>query len=299
MAFPTIAEALEVTLRLVRADAPTELVSTAITTIDVEAEQSKALADQADAEAIAKIAGRSAGAKDQVVQPKAQFDRYSNYMRGIVVDQKHPFYKSYQGSYLGRSDVIKLDLGDGEHVIDPGGHRFAIAGGAITSSDSSLKINGSTIDILAYPVTIIAVDGSAVRDTPAEVRRLPVAPRLYAGDEELLPKEENLAADATFRRLTLYMLANDQGAGYRVSPSDTHFHVTDQGIVSVDAVGKPINSGASIENRFTLVLPKVAIPVTVYGSQVQVVFTGAAGSMRIDASPDKKLEKKYYMYPAP
>ena len=102
--------AVEVTLRLVRSDAPDKAVSTAIAHIDVDAERAKAKADAEAAAARAKNAGKSFAPKDQAGAAKAEFDRYSNYMRGIVVDHKIPFTKSYQGSYLGRSDTIKLNL---------------------------------------------------------------------------------------------------------------------------------------------------------------------------------------------
>ena len=35
---------------------------------------------------------------------------YSNYMRGIIIDGKHNFYRAYNGSFIGRSDTIHLPL---------------------------------------------------------------------------------------------------------------------------------------------------------------------------------------------
>ena len=294
------ARAVEVILRLVRSDAPDKAVSTAIAHIDVDAERAKAKADAEAAAARAKNAGKSFAPKDQAGAAKAEFDRYSNYMRGIVVDHKIPFTKSYQGSYLGRSDTIKLNLEDGEHVVDPGGHKFAIQAGKISSSDPTLKANGATLDILLFPVGVIAVDGSFVRELPAEARRLPVAPRIYWGKEELLPKEENLGDGATFKRLTLYMIANSEGAGYRLSPSDVSFHVTEKGVAIVDVNGKSTTGGGvGIEDGFSIVLPKIKVPVTVSGNGVQVLILGPAGQLKLTSEPDMKFPRFFEMYPAP
>ncbi|HWE04834.1 MAG TPA: hypothetical protein VG326_20680 [Tepidisphaeraceae bacterium] len=285
--------ATDLTLRLVRSDAPDQLVSTAITKIDVEAERARKLAEAQDA------ANNPALVKDNGVVPQAEFDHYSNYMRGIVIDATHNFYREYKGSFLGRSDVIHLSLEDGEHVINPGAHRFTLAGGKAASSDPTLKIAGTTIDIQIFPVTVMAVDGSAIRKMPAEVRRLPVSARLYWNAEELLPKEENLAPGATFKRLTLYMLANAQGAGYRVSPSDRQFYVTPGGIVVLDEAGKPASDSASlVEGKFTLVLPQRAVPIRIVGGDVNVLIAGPAGRLAIPPSQKPERDAIFYAFPA-
>ncbi len=294
--------ATEVTLRLVRAEAPDQLVSTAATTINLAAEKAKADADAEAARIRAARAGKELVLEDKPAKPQAEFDRYVNYMRGIVVDGKIPFQRSYKGSYLGRADVIRLDLADGEHTLDPGGHRFRVAQGAVTSNDPSLHANGAGLDILLQPVTIIAVDGGAIRAMPAEVLRLPVAPRLNWGDESLLPKEEGLAENATFKRLTLYMLPNRGPVPYTVQPSGRPFHVTETGIVVLDRDGQPARDrGVYVENRFTLVLPKVPVPVRLTGRGVQVLISGAAGRFELAARADGELVSTgtFYAYGAP
>lgn len=285
--------ATDLTFRLVRADAPDQLVSTAITKIDVEAEKAKQLAEAQE------TAGNPALPRENLVTPKAEFDHYSNYMRGIVIDGKHNFYRAYQGSFIGRSDVIHLPLEDGPHVINPGAHRFTLAGGVVTTSDPTLKVSGTTVDILAFPITVIAVDGSAIRRMPAEVRRLPVSARLYWNAESLLPLEENLSPSATFKRLTLYMLANSEGTGYRVSPSNRQFFVTGDGLVVLDETGKPAADGASlVEGKFTLVLPQRAVPITVRGQDINVLISGPAGNLVV--KPTGKFEQTaiFYAFPA-
>ncbi|GDY20766.1 hypothetical protein LBMAG56_21120 [Verrucomicrobiota bacterium] len=290
----THTHAAEITIRLLRADAPDQLVSTAITKIDLAAEEAKAKDDAA------KAARRGTpAAKEAEIKPQAQFDHYANYMRGIVINAKHPFQRTYLGSFLGRTDVLTLDLADGEHVIDPGAHKFTVSGGQVAAQDPSLRANGRTLDVLLHPVTIMAVDGSAIRPMPAEVRRLPVAPRLYWGTEELLPKEQILSAATTFKRLTLYLLANITGPGYRVSPTDRNFHLTADGIAVLDESGKPAtDNGVFVENRFTLVLPKSAVPVTVRGKNVQVLITGPAGNLKLASAEKDSATGTFFAYSA-
>lgn len=284
--------AAEITLRLMRADAPDQKVSTAITEIDIESLEKKEEAKRVDAQAAAARGGDQSP-KDKQLKPRSKFDRYSNYMRGIVIDGEHPFHRTYKGSYLGRSDEIRLDLNDGEHRIDPGNHRFSIAGGKVTTTDPSLKVKGEVIDVLLYPVTIIAIDGSAVRPMPAEVGRLPVSPRLFwKEDTSLVPLQDMVAGNATFKRMTLYMIANagvpstepslsesHTALSYRIVPSERRFQLSPDGITILDSQGKPASDrGVYTEGRFTIVLPKIAVPVTIKGDGVTVRISGPAGS---------------------
>ena len=294
------APAMEVTFRLVRADAPGQLVSTAVTRIDVAAERAAAKEKEEAKTALARALGTTSAAlpipeKEEETRPKAEFDRYSNYMRGIVIDNRHPFHRTYKGSYLGRTDVLTLSLDDGDHVIEPGGHRFRIAEGTITSDDSSLRIDATSVEVTLYPVTVIAIDGGALRKMPAEVLRLPVAPRLYWGTESLLPREKLLAENATFKRLTLYMLANRGSTPYRLTPSRRSFHVGESGVVIVGSDGLPARDrSVYVEGRFTVVIPKVPMPVVVRGQDLQVLITGEAGSFRLNTKGRREAKGVFY-----
>ncbi len=88
------AGALEVTLRLVRAEAPEQPVSSVVTQIDVDAEREQA---QAERDRIAERAKNLnlEPVKENEAKPKAEFDKYVNYMRGILIDGKHPFQRTY------------------------------------------------------------------------------------------------------------------------------------------------------------------------------------------------------------
>ena len=294
---PLLATAMEVKFRLVRADAPDQLVTTACTKIDVQAELDKAKADEENAAGRPQHNGGKPVVADAQVKPKAEFDHYTNYMKGIVIDGKHPYQRMYNGSFLGRSDEIALSLADGEHTIDPGAHKFTILGGKVTTSDPSLRWTGATLDILVYPVSIIAVDGSSVRDMPAELRRLPVALRILSGSDELVPKENYLSPTATFKHLTLYMLTNTVGLGYRLVPSERHFHLTEKGVVILDAEGKAsTDGGIPVENQFTITIPKVAVPVVVRGAKIHVTIGGSSGQLSFDSDPGEKKDTSKIFY---
>jgi len=290
----------EVTLRLVCADAPDQLVSTMVTKID-DADAQKEQADDADKNAKARMGSTKAGPKDQPAKPVAEFDQYTTYMRGIVIDGKHPFQKMYRNSFLGRSDVITLNLEDGDHTIEPGGHTFTLAGGTLTTKDSTLRASKLTLDILLFPVTMLAVDGSAVRQMPAELRRLPVAMRVLHGTEELLPKEKFLSSGTTFKHLKLYMIANTKPASYRLIPSERQFHLNEHGVVILDESGKPAtDGGVLVEDRFSIVLPKAAVPVTLRGAGVHVSINGPSGQFSLEAQRDKsETQKIYYAFSSP
>lgn len=297
--FVLAADAAEITLRLVCAEAPDQLVSTVVTKLDLEAEAAKEKADEAEAAAKKPKSGAKAPT-DQPAQPKAEFDRYTTYMRGIVIDGKHPFQKMYRNSFLGRTDVLTLNLEDGEHTIDPGGHKFSLSNGVVKTNDPCLRARGATLDILLYPVTMLAVDGSSIRQMPAELRRLPVAMRVLHGSEELLPKEKFLSAGTTFKVLKLYMIANSQQMGYRLVPSERNFHLSDKGVVILDDKGNPAtDGGVLVEDRFSIVLPKSAVPVTIRGQNVHVSFNGPSGQFKLESARDKtEIQKNYYAFSA-
>ncbi len=298
------ASALEVTLRLVRSDAPDQVVSTAMTEINVQAELDKAKADLAGASGQLARNGGKPMVTDTEVNPRAEFDHYCNYMRAIMIDKTHQFQLTYESngktSFLRRADVLELKLADGEHTIDPGAHTFTIAGDKITTADPTLRVNGRTLDITLFPVSILAVDGSAVREMPAELRRLPVALRILSGEEELIPKEKYLSATATFKHLTLYMLTNRVGTGYRLVPSERHFHLTDKGVEILDTNGKvATDADVPVENGFTITIPKTAVPVVLRGKKVHVSINGASGRLSADADENKKeTTKTFYAYSA-
>ena len=276
-------------LRLVRADAPDQLVSTAVTEIrfqeelDAEAAAQAGIpADDVDDEGVATLP-QDEGPKDEEQRTKADFDRYVNYMRGILIDGKLPFQKMYKGSFLGRSAEITLKLEDGDHVIDPGGHRFSVQGDRVQSDDPDIRCEGNALSIAAYPVTFIAVDAAVVRPVPADLRRLPLRPMIYHNDELLLPLERRLSPNATFKRLTLYMLGTG-GTTYRLTPTNQHFTVDPGGVRVVDAQGNgQDDASVSVEDKFTLVLPQFQIPLTINaapGRKVQVVMSGDSGRIR-------------------
>ncbi|HUW30283.1 MAG TPA: hypothetical protein VM223_01585, partial [Planctomycetota bacterium] len=296
------ATAAPITLRLVQADNPAELVSAAVTEIkfqeelDAEAaiaqglggDAAKQAAEKVDTEAVATLP-----TDQKKEETKSEFDRYVNYMRGILIDGKHPFQKMYKGSYLGRSAEITLDLDDGPHTVDPGGHTFAVNAAKTESNDPDIACDGTTLNIKAYPVTFIAVDAAVVRPVPAELRRLPLRPMIYFGSELLLPLEKRLSSDAVFKRLTLYMLGTAKP--YRLEPTSAHFVVGSEGVRVVGADGKAPTGGGDgsvmVEDNFTLVLPQMQVPLVVKSTPdrtVQVLIAGDSGRAKVSSANARK-----------
>ena len=295
------ANAANVRMRLVRADSPDEKVSTAVTRIDVEGERQRVEAEQKLAETLGRTKGGAAAAEAQKVElkPVAEFDRYCNYMRGIVVDGKFPFQRMYEGSYLGRSDEITLNLPDGEHRIDPGNHVFRVAGEQVSTQDPTMRVKDGVLEVVLYPVTVIAMDGSAVRQMPAEVLRLPVTPRVAWNEESIIPKENLVADNATFKRMTLYVAANALGLGYRVSPSERNFLVGPDGVVILDEAGKPATDrGVYTEGKFTIVLPKMSVPVVMRGRGMTVRIMGPAGTFSAETDQQDELKQRFTAFSA-
>ena len=288
-------QAAQIKMRLMRADAPEERVSSAVTKTDVEGERQRADAEQKRGEAASRTKGGAGQEIGKVeTKPQAEFDRYCNYMRGIIVDGKHPFQRTYEGSYLGRSDEITLNLTDGDHRLDPGNHVFTVAAGQATTKDPTMRVRDGALEVLLYPVTVIAMDGSAVRQVPAEVLRLPVTPRMFWDEESIIPKEDQVADNATFKRMTLYVAANMEGAGYRVSPSERNFHVGPGGIVVLDEAGRPADDrGVYTEGKFTLVLPRLSVPVIMRGKNITVRIAGPAGTFSGETGEQEEVKQKF------
>ncbi|MFZ4395900.1 MAG: beta-galactosidase trimerization domain-containing protein [Kiritimatiellia bacterium] len=152
------------------------------------------------------------------------------------------------------------------------------------------KANGKTVDILAYPVTFMAIDGGSIREMPAEVLRLPVMPRIFWGDESVLPVEKLLASDATFKRLTLYMVANSATPAYRFQPSGRSFFVSPDGATIVDKDGNPATDrGVYVEGKYTIVVPQFPVPVRMRGENLKLLISGEAGQLEL---PNKKSMKE-------
>ncbi len=172
---------------------------------------------------------------------------YTGWGRNILVDDAPVFERYYQGKYIDRLPVARPDLKPGAHVIWPGNHAFAVdAGGAVTTSDPELIVDGGVLKLKCYPVTLRAyLANPDESDLPMTMRTTPL-PNLTLRDaanadapgkdgvRELLPIFEEFAP------LTLWLPANTEGKGYLVHPVGLTFHLSAGGVAAGAGGGQGI-----------------------------------------------------------
>jgi len=207
------------------------------------------------------------------------------WVRNAHIDRKFFFERYYQEKYVGRRAVLEIDpaeLGAGEHVLQPGGHKFTLAAdGTLASDDPDIRVQGSTLLVRLYPVTIYAVDGARTgppqfRVKPADigvlgldagVRLDPTAlpdPKLL--DDPRLPAAKRpphrpapvltnvLSHQKAFYPLTVWLPANQVGQGYVLYPSWQAFHLSSGGKIDLGAAGAPKVPGVEADTNW------IAIP---------------------------------------
>ncbi|MFM8635414.1 MAG: hypothetical protein ACKOEX_11505, partial [Planctomycetia bacterium] len=181
------------------------------------------------------------------------------WVRNAHVDGRFFFERYYQEKFVGRSSRLEIpaaDLPAGEHVIEPGRHRFSVAAeGTITSSDPDIRIAGRTVSLRLHRVEIQPVDAAKTgppefRLTPAEFGVLAALPE-WKLDPAALPElkttfdprkpdtagaaplADMLSRSGRFQSLAVWLPANTQGAGYVLVPSWQAFHLEPNGQVRV------------------------------------------------------------------
>ncbi|MFM7289737.1 MAG: hypothetical protein ACKO6B_00715, partial [Planctomycetia bacterium] len=181
------------------------------------------------------------------------------WVRNAHVDGRFFFERYYQEKFVGRSSRLEIpaaDLPAGEHVIEPGRHRFAVAAdGTITSSDPDIRVVGRTVSLRLHRVEIQPVDAAKTgppefRLTPAEFGVLAALPE-WKLDPAALPElkttfdprkpdtaaaaplADMLSRSGRFQSLAVWLPANTQGAGYVLVPSWQAFHLEPNGQVRV------------------------------------------------------------------
>ncbi|MBI2193138.1 MAG: PQQ-binding-like beta-propeller repeat protein [Planctomycetes bacterium] len=241
-----------ISLRLVCADRPDTLVS------EVETVEEKKPAEVEQADSKPRPPGRTVG-----------------WMRFITLDGQDAFKLTYKGAFLKRAASITADLSDGEHVIDPGGHRFTVRGGRIETRDRDLRSAGDGLDLLCHPVTFFAVDASVVRKKPIRLKSIPLNVVVKHGESMILPVTK------TFNPLVLYMVSNPEGPPYQLIPTRQCFRVTADGVRTEDTEeAKAVLSGVAVENLFTVGIPCYSFPLHVTtrpGHKVGVKVYGFSG----------------------
>jgi len=205
-----------VTLRLVKAEKPDE-------TVDVGAFRPEQLPEDGK-ESVAAV-----------VWPK-----------NIRLDGEPAFEIYYKGSLVQRASKVRHKLAPGTHVIWPGDHTFQVAAdGTLTTGDPELIIDGSTVSIKCYPVTLAAYAVNSPESSMVLDLRLLATDVLSIGmllNKEAVDKktgQKGLVEEFVdfvpfyhlYRPLTIYLpAAGGQGAPYHVRPGKFSLVVKPDGL---------------------------------------------------------------------
>ena len=216
-------------------------------------------------------------------------ERATLWVRNASVDGKadggvrFTFEQFYQGKYINRSAKLEInpnELGFGEHVINPGDHRFTCSpDGTFSTKDPEMKIEGRTISLRLHRVEVLAVDGS--KTGPPEFRLVGAELGLMAlGPEQIIAPGNlpavnsltNLLSHARkFYPLAVYLPSNTVGQGYALYPSWQAFHLTPDG--KVDLAAKNIVRVPGIEVSST----RIVIPYRTFSGKLSTKTSLAAG----------------------
>ncbi len=207
------------------------------------------------------------------------------WVRNAHVDGKFFFERYYQGKYIGRQSQLEItlkELGPGEHLLQPGNHKFAVDdAGRITSADPDMRVVENTLMLRLHRVTVYSVDGA--RTGPPEFRKLAADIGLFALNPEakldpaklpdprhsfdpLLhsrtikdappppPLSSVLSDQKKFFPLHVWLPANQAGNGYVLYPSWQAFHLTPEGKIDLKGSAAPAVAGVTAEAD-SIVLP--------------------------------------------
>ena len=176
-------------------------------------------------------------------------ERCTLWVRNASVDGKWRFERYHEGKYVGRRAELSIEtakLGAGEHVINPGAHKFRLdANGKLASDDPEIQIRDNVLSLRCHRVDIFPVDGG--RKGPPESRLVPAKLGLVMPDPEFKrppvkegeqPKAVNdgnlvmsgnlpdpqtmlnlLSHSRDFYPLSVYLPSSTVGYGYCLYPS--------------------------------------------------------------------------------
>jgi RNA polymerase sigma factor (sigma-70 family) len=219
-----------IVVRIVAADAPDRLVS------ELEAIKSVAVSNR-NSDASSDQSASSLGSDTTL------------WARGARVDGTNTFERSYKGVFTGRKSELPFARGtlkEGEHVIDPGRHVFHIdKDGKLSSTDPDIVIEGSTVNLKAYRIEFMCVDGNKPGAPETRLLGRPLhVDELRPGFDPAAAKFDASNAVNTlshYRRfcpLRLYLPANTNELAYALRPGVQRFRILPGGTVELQ--GKTI-----------------------------------------------------------
>ncbi|MBI2194622.1 MAG: PQQ-binding-like beta-propeller repeat protein [Planctomycetes bacterium] len=218
-----------------------------------------------------------------VVMARAGID-YVGWGRNILLDGQTVFERYYEGKYIDRLPVARVDLRPGPHTVWPGDHVFTVAeDGRIEAKSPDLLAEGAVVLVKCYPVTLQAYRANPEEgDLPMSMRLLPLpnlTVRESANAEEGAPKiagDPDKARDLLplfdrFAPLTIWLPANKSGKGYLIHPLGLTFHLGAEGIVPAAGGGQGVE-GLRIQAH-RIEVPVFSFPV-VGDANARAVVTG-------------------------
>jgi hypothetical protein len=266
----------------------------------------KLVSDQEEFKPVTAMRFETGGSREVTLGEKCVL-----WVRNAHVDGKFFFERYYQEKYVGRSSIAEIDaaqLGAGEHVIQPGNHRFSMAAdGTLTSRDPNIKIDGNTVLLKLHKVTVYAVDGAKsgppdFRIQPAEVGVLALDPA-FKLDARALPDPRNttdprkasdkgarvapltnvLSHQKPFYPLSVWLPANEEGQGYLLYPSWQAFQLRPDGKVELGGGAAPRVAGIEVEPDGATVL----IPQRKFGGKITTYnqLNAGVGNVAVRARP--------------
>lgn len=188
--------------------------------------------------------------------------RVVTWLKHFSVDGKRIFQKRYKGKFLFREASADLDLADGRHILNPGGHVIEVNGDQATSTDADITIKKNVIALTCYPVMFAGLNMSVEPDEPLVERMTALPDKLFnvevflkkeaapEGQEQPSDWDDLLEIHTSFQPLIVYLPANTRERAYRVLPSRTEFRLS-AGNVELLREGQPAandvyTTGASV-----------------------------------------------------
>jgi len=273
-ATPVFAEDVqEFTIRLVKGDSPDELVERAGTAEKTAGETGASEPEKDEQE---DAGGRPAFFELNENPGGQDAGRVVTWIRGFSVNGKKVFQRRYRGRFLERRPVATVELGDGEHLLEPGHHVLTVQDGKATASSPDIVIDGQVISVRCYPVFFGGLDISMDESLPLMQRftRLPgkyFSVQAYhaspdredeaggpSGDGEAGEPAEGawrnvLVSQQDFEPLIVYLPPNTAEKAYRILPSHDGFTLSEG---KIDVSNPYIESGVRVDDAQRLWIPR-------------------------------------------
>ena len=128
----------------------------------------------------------------EMLPPGEQAAAAITWPKNVKLDDQPAFEIYYKGSLVGRKGTVKRALAPGKHTIWPGDHAFEVGpDGKITTADPEVVVDGNTVKIKCYPVTLAAYRVNSPESTMNVDMRLIGTGVLSIGVEVPAPPPQN------------------------------------------------------------------------------------------------------------